>query len=56
MFGSDESVQDKDNAGQNQVHQGEASHKMSEIEETPRTYSGALLAAIALALLCAAAA
>jgi hypothetical protein len=26
---------------------------MSEIDDTPRTYSGALLAAIALALLCA---
>jgi DNA anti-recombination protein RmuC len=57
MFGADESVQDQDTqdkAGQNQVHQGEERKKMSEIDDTPRTYSGALLAAIALALLCAA--
>ncbi len=34
-------------------HEGEERQTMSEIDETPRTYSGALLAVIALALLCA---
>src|ERR1700751_4891419 len=36
-----------------QGHQGEQRLNMSEIDETPRSYSGALLGAIALALLCA---
>jgi DNA anti-recombination protein RmuC len=40
-------------APQDKVHQGEERQKMSQIDDTPRTYSGALLAAIALALLCA---
>jgi DNA anti-recombination protein RmuC len=39
-------------APQDNARQGER-RKMSEIDDTPRTYSGALLAAIALALLCA---
>jgi DNA anti-recombination protein RmuC len=40
-------------ATQDKVPQGEERQKMSQIDDTPRTYSGALLAAIALALLCA---
>jgi DNA anti-recombination protein RmuC len=40
-------------APQDKVPQGEERQKMSQIDDTPRTYSGALLAAIALALLCA---
>jgi len=38
---------------QPQSPQGETSHKMSSIEDAPRTFSGALLAVIAVALLCA---
>jgi len=54
MIGSDESVEDRQDAGvQRQALQGETSHKMSSFEEAPRTYSGALLAAIAVSLLCA---
>src|SRR3954468_9927555 len=54
MIGSDESVEDRQDAGvQPQALQGETSHKMSSFEEAPRTYSGALLAAIAVSLLCA---
>jgi hypothetical protein len=54
MIGSDESVQSHQEEGdQHPAPQGEPRNKMSEIEETPRTYSGALLAAIALALLTA---
>ena len=54
MIGSDESVQSHQEEGdQPPAPQGEPRNKMSEIDETPRTYSGALLAAIALALLCA---
>lgn len=54
MIGSDESVQSHQEEGDQQPSpQGEPRNKMSEIEETPRTYSGALLAAIALALLTA---
>jgi DNA anti-recombination protein RmuC len=54
MFGSDESVEGRQDAVvQTQPLQGETSHKMSSIEEAPRTYSGALLAAIAVSLLCA---
>ena len=40
-------------APQDKVSRGEERQKMSEIDDTPRTYSGVLLAAIALALLCA---
>jgi DNA anti-recombination protein RmuC len=36
-----------------QDRQGDERQKMSEIDDTPRTYSGALLAAIAVAVLCA---
>lgn len=49
------SEQDRSSQGeapQDNARQGER-RKMSEIDDTPRTYSGALLAAIALALLCA---
>ena len=54
MIGSDESVENQQGTGlQQDSPQGEARHKMSEIDDTPRTYSGALLAVIALALLCA---
>ena len=54
MIGSDESVEDRQHAGlQPQPPQGEPRQKMSEIDDTPRTYSGALLAAIAVSLLCA---
>jgi DNA anti-recombination protein RmuC len=54
MLGSDESVQSHQDEGeQSPAPQGEHRNKMSEIDETPRTYSGALLAAIALALLTA---
>lgn len=44
MIGSDESVESQ---------QGETRHKMSEIDNAPRTYSGAILAVIALSLLAA---
>lgn len=54
MIGSDESVENQQGtAPQQEAPQGESRHKMSEIDETPRTYSGALLAVIALSLLCA---
>jgi DNA anti-recombination protein RmuC len=54
MIGSDESVESPQGAGpQQEPPQGEARHKMSEIDDTPRTYSGAFLAVIALSLLCA---
>src|SRR5579862_2845378 len=54
MIGSDESVESPQGAGpQQEPPQGEASHTMSEIDEAPRTYSGAILVAIALSLLCA---
>ncbi len=56
MFGSSESVQDQGSQAevpQDKVPRGEERQKMSEIDDTPRTYSGALLAAIGLALLCA---
>jgi len=54
MIGSDESVEGRQDAEvQPQALQGETSHKMSSFEEAPRTYSGALLAAIAVSLLCA---
>src|SRR5450631_3121892 len=39
--------------GSMQDRQGDERRIMSEIESTPRTYSGALLAAIAVAVLCA---
>jgi DNA anti-recombination protein RmuC len=57
MLGLGESDRDQGSqteAPRDQVNQGEERKKMSEIDDTPRTYSGALLAAIALALLCAA--
>ena len=50
MTGSDESVESQQ--GQTSP-QGERKHKMSEIEEAPRTFSGAILVAIALSLLTA---
>ncbi|SRR6266567_6412677 len=54
MIGSDESVESRQDAGlQPHPPQGETSHKMSSIEEPPRTYSGAFLAIVAVALLCA---
>ena len=54
MIGSDESVENQQGTGlPPEPPQGEPSHKMSEIDDTPRTYSGALLAVIALSLLCA---
>lgn len=54
MIGSDESVESQQGTGpQQQPPQGEPKHKMSEIDDTPRTYSGAFLAVIALSLLCA---
>ncbi len=56
MLGLSESDRDQRSQAEtphDQVHQGEKRKKMSEIDDTPRTYSGALLAAIALALLCA---
>lgn len=54
MISSDESVESPQGTGvQQQPPQGEPRHKMSEIDETPRTYSGALLAVIALSLLSA---
>ena len=60
MIRSDESVAGQQDAGlehsavaQQAPPQGESSPTMSSIEETPRTYSGALLAVIAVALLCA---
>ena len=53
MIGSEESVGPQDEGLQQPSPQGEPGHKMSEIDDTPRTYSGALLAAIALSLLCA---
>ena len=54
LSGSDQEQGSQAEAPHDQVHQGEERKKMSEIDDTPRTYSGALLAAIALALLCAA--
>ena len=56
MLGLGESDQDQGSqaeAPQDKAHQGEERRKMSQFDDTPRTYSGALLAAIALALLCA---
>ena len=56
MLGLGESDRDPGSqaeAPHDQPHPGEERRKMSEIDDTPRTYSGALLAAIALALLCA---
>ena len=48
----EESVGQQD-AGHQQSAQGEPGPKMSEIEDTPRTYSGAFLAFVALSLLTA---
>jgi hypothetical protein len=53
LSGSDQDQGSQAEAPPDKVHQGEERKKMSEIDDTPRTYSGALLAAIALALLCA---
>ena len=54
MISSDESAADKgfqdDKAADNPLPER---LKMSELEDAPRTYSGAILAVIALALLCA---
>jgi DNA anti-recombination protein RmuC len=43
----------QDQGLQDQAHEEEERQIMTEIDETPRTYSGALLAAIAVSLLCA---
>ena len=57
MIESEEGVQSRKDDGLQQEsprisgREGEQRHKMSEIDATPRTYSGALLGAIALALL-----
>lgn len=54
MIGSDESVESQRGAApEQQSPQGEPRHTMSEIDNAPRTYSGALLAVIALSLLVA---
>jgi len=58
MIGSDESVRQQDaglqqSAGTQTSPQGETSHQMSSIDDSPRTYSGAILAVLAIALLCA---
>lgn len=54
MIGSDESVESQQGAiPEQQPPQGEPRHTMSEIDNAPRTYSGALLAVIALSLLVA---
>ena len=54
MISSDESVESRQETGvHSRPSQGEPSHKMSEMEEAPRTYSGALLAVLAVSLLCA---
>ena len=54
MFGSDESVTEqgtqKHEAADNPISERQ---KMSELEDAPRSYSGAILAVIAVALLCA---
>jgi DNA anti-recombination protein RmuC len=47
MIGSEQDL------GVQPQHQGEQKHNMSEIDDAPRTFSGAILAAIAVALLCA---
>jgi len=49
----DSAAAPQDADSQQQPPQGESSHKMSSIEDSPRTYSGAILAVIAVALLCA---
>lgn len=59
MIGSEEGVTGHQDAGvQEQAahdrgYQGEQRQNMSEIEDAPRSFSGAILAAIAVALLCA---
>jgi len=58
MISSDESVRQQDaglqqSAGTQTSPQGETSHQMSSIDDSPRTYSGAILAVLAIALLCA---
>ena len=53
MIDSDESVQGQHEDGLREQAQPQERQKMSEIDDTPRTYSGALLAAIAISLLCA---
>jgi len=56
MFGVDDSVQDQgrqEQAPQDKVHPREERPKMSQLEDAPRNYSGAILGAIALALLTA---
>ena len=51
MFGADESLQDQ--TQQDQLHPQQERPKMSQLEDAPRTYSGAILGAIALAVLLA---
>jgi len=53
MIVPEESVSQQNQGLQQPTPQGEPGPKMSEIDDAPRTYSGALLAAIALSLLCA---
>ena len=54
MIGSDQSVENQQDTGlQQSPLQGEPKDHMSEIDNGPRTYSGALLAVIAVSLLCA---
>jgi F0F1-type ATP synthase membrane subunit b/b' len=54
MIGSDESVDSQQGAvPEQQAPQGEPRHTMSEFDNAPRTYSGALLAVIALSLVVA---
>jgi DNA anti-recombination protein RmuC len=47
MIGSEQDL------GVQEQHQGEQRQNMSEIDDAPRTFSGAILAAVAVALLCA---
>jgi hypothetical protein len=53
MIGSEESVGRQEGGMPQQAPQGESGHKMNDIDDTPRAYSGAFLAAVAVALLCA---
>ena len=54
MIGSDKNLESRqDSAVQIDRREGEERHTMSEIDQSPRTYSGAFLAVIAVALLCA---
>ena len=58
MIGSDESVPGHQDVGVQEQpalrgYQGEQRQNMSELDDAPRSFSGAILAAIAVALLCA---